>query len=417
MTSHTLDLGFTARQVEDCLTSIGYWGTAARREHHACVLTPSAYVLREERQLIEQSTALYAAVGKLETTLAALPRLRRIDHRQSQLLRLARSASHGLLQPGEDRATDIPPIVKLDMVRDAAGNWHAVEVDTYNLRPLGVIALVDAIAKYGLHEPAYCVVSHLAATLGNDRQWTIVVSEKERCYRAAYETLASLLAKMGTSVRLLGEEEAAHNPSLLKCRDGPLHLLAIPESLDRHPGVREHLLAEYRARSVRTLYPPKAYLGSKAFLPFLASQERVNGSIPATALLTGNIADCTFSRPRTGERIILKSAHSSGSKGIVRQSNEPSFQKTVAEEGRARTPLWVAQQEVSQEPIPVVVFAGNKRVVRSYYLRLTVYATQGGIAGMKMTGRPEEIVHGAPDAIQLPIIRAPRWQQYLSSMC
>ncbi len=40
------------------------------------------------------------------------------------------------------------------------------------------------------------------------------------------------------------------------------------------------------------------------------------------------------------------------------------------------------------------------------FLRLTMYAKYDGIAGMKMTGRQDKLVHGAPDCVQLPVVKA-----------
>jgi hypothetical protein len=405
MRTHMLDLGFSRRDVEEFLVTAGYWDTASKRERHACVLTPSAYILHEEPQLTLAAKALYAGVMRLESVLAGLSQQHRLLHAESQFLRMAKSASHGLLRPGEDLGVDIPPVVKIDMVRDRTGEWYAVEVDTYNPRALGTMALVDALARLANTAPASSIASNLAMLLGREREWTFIVSEKEMYYSTAYEVLISLLWKCGVSVRLISEKEAAINMSLLKCRDGPLYLFSIPENMDRHPAVRNFLLAEYRAGSIQTIYPPKAYLGSKAFLPFIATQEGVNGTVPPTALLTGWVENCIFSRPRTNDRIILKPAHSSGSKGIVRQEERYLFYGTIKDARGSKNPLWIAQEEVQQDPISITVFDGTSRIAIPYYLRLTMYATAQGIAGLKITGRPEKIVHGAPDCIQLPVIR------------
>ena len=405
MRTHMLDLGFSSQDVEEHLIVTGYWNTESKRERHACVLTPCAYILHEESQLTDAARALHAAVMQLETTLAGLSQRHHLAHAESRFLRMAKSASHGLLRPGEDSGLAIPPMVKIDMVRDRSGEWYAVEVDTYNPRALGTIALVDALVKRANKTPASCVVLRLAAMLGNEREWAIIIYEKERYYGTSYEVLGSLLQKNGVRIRFVSEKEVAKNISMLRCRDGPFHTFLIPENMDRHPEIRTYLLAEYRAGFVRTIYPPKAYLGSKAFLPFIAAQKGVNNTVPPTALLTDWVENCIFSRPRSSDRIILKPVHSSGSRGIIRQDDLDSFYKTIKEEKQSKNPLWIAQQEVAQEPIAVTVFDGKSRVVMLYYLRLTMYATAEGIAGLKITGRPEKIVHGAPDCIQLPVIR------------
>lgn len=404
MRAPVLDLGFSSWDIEQHLITVGYWNTESRRERHACVLTPCAYVFNEELIVAKAAMVLYKAVTRLEITLQELSHRLRLDHSESQFLRIGKRAAHGLLQPGEETSPTVPPMIKIDMVRDR-DRWYAVEIDAYNPRALGTVALVDGLAKRTGKSLVSDIVTHLAPILGHEHEWVFLISEKERYYGTAYEMLCSLLKKEGVRTRCVQEAQVAENASLLTNRDGLLHLFAIPENLDRHPAIRNHLLKGYRAGIVRLFYPPKAYLGSKAFLPFIAAQEGVNGTIPPTALLTGYPENCIFSRPRERERIILKHAHSSGSKNIVRQNDLEIFYKTIDEGRQSKNPLWIAQEEVRQEPVAVTVFDRARRVIRPYYLRLTVYATACGIAGIKVTGRQNEIVHGASDCIQMPVVK------------
>src|SRR3989344_3319559 len=99
MRTHMLDLGFSSQDVEEHLIVTGYWNTESKRERHACVLTPCAYILHEESQLTDAARALHAAVMQLETTLAGLSQRHHLAHAESRFLRMAKSASHGLLRP------------------------------------------------------------------------------------------------------------------------------------------------------------------------------------------------------------------------------------------------------------------------------------------------------------------------------
>lgn len=146
MRAHVLDLGLNASDIEAHFEASGYWDTPDKRVRHACVRSPSAYVLDEESVLDDSARVLYRAVTQLEIKLASLARKSHRTHAQSAFLRTGTSAAHGLLLPGEDLLDSVPPFFKVDLVRDCAGTWKAVEVDVYNLRPFGTIALVDSLA-------------------------------------------------------------------------------------------------------------------------------------------------------------------------------------------------------------------------------------------------------------------------------
>lgn len=403
----TKDLGLSRRDVDNYLVLSGYWSTPAKRERHQSILSPSAYVLNEAADLSATARALYVAVQKLERELVELSCLTRLREEQAQWLRYAKSASHRLLRPGQARCSQIPPILKIDMVRGAGGEWRAVEVDSYNARALGTIVLCDGLLEHSSHEPAAPLAKNLAHLLAEVSTLTIIISEKEEYYRTSFEIVRDALIKKGVRTRLVNERHIATNPAFPGTSDGQPVLLIIPENMHRYPEARQKLMGDYRSGRIAVLYPPKPYLGAKAFLPFLAVQDGVVGVIPATALLTGQLDSCRFYPSPKAKRFILKHVHSSGSKGLIREGDDRgAYFKTIKESQGARNPLWVVQEEVVQEPIPLTVFEGDERVTDLFYLRLTMYVGAEGIAGIKMTGRKHDIVHGAADCVQLPVIRS-----------
>ncbi|RJQ35254.1 hypothetical protein C4568_01385 [Candidatus Parcubacteria bacterium] len=398
MLPSVIDLGLAPDDVQAHFVRSGYWETVERRTRHACTLTPAALVLDSEA-LTATASNIYAAVENLERNLHVLGQKKSLLHDEAFFLRQAKIASHGLSLPGRSVCDDVPPMVKIDFAYGIDSGWQVLEIDTYNPRALGTIALMDSIALLAGMHPGRILTDALGKYLNAAEKWHIIVSEKEMYYETSYDVLSRFLRERGISINTLRERD------MVSVRDIS-QVLCIPENLDRTPAIRDQLLRRYTEGDTYAVYPPKAYLGSKAFLPYFANQPSFQGLIPATALLTGELEKCTFTPPSTHKRFILKATCSSGCKGIVRYDEGEMFSRIVRGQRNAKKPLWIIQEEIDQKPFDVIVFDGNERVRSPYYFRLTVYAQKDGVAGMKITGRPEKIVHGAPDCIQMPIIAA-----------
>lgn len=413
-----VDTGVENNDLVQYFEQSGYWNTPERKMRHSCVLSPCAYVIRrgQSDQLNHMARSVYAAVQGLEDLLRELARKRAVSNGEARFLKLARGASHGLPKPGEHAANDIPPIVKVDMVEDAQGIYRVVEIDAYNPRALGTMALLDGIwspyisisskrtldVAKGLRD----IMSRMGAA-GGEQQWDFLLPEHERYYQAAYEVLRTRVEGAGTQTRLVWESEAAANPRSIVDAGSIPHLFLIPERMDRYPEVRSRLCADYRRGEVKLIYPPKPYLGCKAFLPWLARQPGMNEIIPATAVLQGNShGQLDFSSLPTSEVMVLKPANSSGAKHIIFSDADPTQFSAIckAEIGR-RTPEWIVQEQVEQHPVPLIVFDDRRgEIVRPYYFRFTAYITCRGLLGMKATARPGRLVHGAPDCAHIPAL-------------
>ena len=59
---------------------------------------------------------------------------------------------------------------------------------------------------------------------------------------------------------------------------------------------------------------------------------------------------------------------------------------------------------IEQRSYPIKIFSEKGMEIKNYYLRITAQITRDGILGLDITGRPDKLVHGAPDCIQLPAI-------------
>jgi len=408
LSTPALDLGGDRDSLDSYLVRCGYWNTPEKRRRHAYTLSPSAYVLtsREHGDLLRIAIRTHAAIRSLASHLCVFAQNAvHLSNEDAAFLKLASVATRGLLRPHE--GADVPPVMKLDLVRDARGSFKLVEADVYNPRGFGYAALLAESVPHRYRDRPFQGIPVLSEML-KDRStasWHVLVSEYERYYETAFRILADSLSSLNVSTRIIREESLAHGDNPLAVADGGIaNLFAIPESLFRRPLARDALLARYREGSLRTLYPPVAYLGSKAFLPFLRSCEGMEDIIPRSALVGKRFS------PRAliadGRPLVLKAAVSSGMKDVFFSDLDESGFRVALEAGStSKTAGFVLQEQVPQEPVPIVVFdESGRRTTQNYYLRITVYAMSGGVLDAEVTGRPDRKVHGAPDCIQLPII-------------
>lgn len=396
-----IDLGHERHALDSYLATCGYWGTKEDRERYGYVLSPCAYGItpRQQQDLNRLGRTLFAAVKDLNLSLCLLgsgsgPS----THNEGRLLRLANSASRSLLRP-TDGETQIPPIIKVDLVQDMQGRYFVVEADVYNPRGLGYIALLQGTVPDEFVQ--YPGVAGVVKQMQSAPHWSIVVSEFERYYETPFRIFAQAAANLGLSVSIVREHElAAGGIDLLHSG-----VITIPESLDTHPEVRDLLLQARVDGKIETFFPPVAYLGSKAFLPALRKFPGMEEFIPPSRLL-GKKTDQLDEQVDMSQPLVLKAAVSSGLKKVFFSDLDGSqFEDALAAARLQKTPGWILQEQVPQCAVPVPIFDSmGARTTADYFFRTTAYICAEGIIYVEVTGRPDRKVHGAPDCIQIPTV-------------
>lgn len=411
------DLGVSRAYLEKHLRECGYWANPERRERYAYVLSPCVYVAssRQEADLERLAVRTYAAVQKLNEELCALARKNHLTKDEARFLQLGNAASRSLLRP-QDQVTRIPPVIKVDIVQDIFGRYQVAEVDAYNPRGFGYAAMLEQSLDSRMKLRRFPGIEELArifeATQGEDSiwPWFVVVSEYERFYRAPYEILSRALKRQGMHFPTLSAREAfgilraPTEEGVMQMRAG---FLSIPDTLfAEEPQVRERFLSLYREGYLKSLYPPVAYLGSKAFLPFLRAQEGVAEFIPPTSLVGKLYGEEEIRESTSRAELVLKATVSSGMKGVYFSDiDRTEFETALVQARQQRNSSWILQEQVPQAKVPVIVFDDEgKRQTQDYYLRITAYISEGGIVDAEVTGRPDRKVHGAPDCIQIPVV-------------
>ncbi|MGB4076804.1 MAG: hypothetical protein WBK28_03825 [Minisyncoccia bacterium] len=395
-----VDLGITRTDLESYLATCGYWSDETRRTRYAYELSPSAYVLSSlQRTLLERlAHTTYKAVEMLAIRLATIGLKKSPStHEEGRLMNLARGGARHLLRP-YDGISAIPPVIKVDLMQGADGGFYIAEVDVYNPRGLGFIALLEGSVPPMYYSKRLPGMDGLAKLLLQNPQFSILISEFERFYEPSYQIFADMMnAHYGASIRVVRElrfDADEHNE----------RLLIIPDTLDKAPALRELLMERYHAGTLKTLFPPTAYLGSKAFLPWLAAEPGMDEFMPTTTLVGKGCKD-PFTRIPREKPTVLKAAVSSGLKHVFFSDLDRDFAPALQRASDQKNPSWILQEQVKQAPCTVTVFdrEGN-RERRAYYLRVTAYIACTGLIDVEVTGRPDPKVHGAPDCIMVPVI-------------
>ncbi len=392
-----VDIGNTRRDLERYLADVGYWATAEDRARYGYVLSPCAYVLTplQKVTMTRLSRTVYSAVVSLSRRLSELSRAKSLTNDEARFLSLATSATRGLLGP-KDIDGAVPPVLKVDIMQAESGAYKIAEVDSYNPRGLAFVSLIDATAPGRLRSgPGIQVIADLMKSI-SEEPWGIIVSERERFYVRAFEVMKKKLLLAGIRTRLFFESEI--NTELSELR----RVLMIPETLDRNVVGRESLVNAHKNYELYSLFPPAAYLGSKAFLPYLSEQQGMREFVPACSLVNKRIDPLAVCN---GGPYVLKGLMSSGMKQILfSDEDESDFNAALTKARGEKRSGWMMQQAVSQKPHDVEVFEHGATLVRPYYLRITAYVSAQGLVGAVVTGRPDKKVHGAPDCIQIPVI-------------
>lgn len=401
--AQTIDLGISRRYVEDHLVMTGYWDSPFEKGNRRYTLSPSAYQLSREQQtsLDRLARSTYAAVARLNTHLCTLAKAKGLSHQDGMFLKLANSASRGLLRP-EDGCTRISPILKVDVMQAADGRFQIAEVDAYNPRGLGYCALLNDLFGGVAGMWRYPGLGVVASMLGERYvgPWYIVLSEYERYYGPAFAVFAKSMEKYVVGVSVVRDSDS---DCIAKMVDRHAHLLIIPDTLHTYAKVRELLMQRYKEGEVTPFIPPVAYLDSKAFLPYLRLCDGMEEFMPECGLVGKRWPD---PREKFEGPYVLKAGVSSGLKSVYFSGSDTvEFDRAFAGAREQKTGSWVLQKEVPQKRTPVVVFdeMGN-RLTRDYYVRLTLQIGESGAIDAEVTGCTTPKVHGTPECIQLPVV-------------
>lgn len=404
---HVVDLGFSRNALEEYLKGVRYWTDEFTRTRYQYILSPCAYGVgeKEREQLRELAVAVWRGVSDLNKHLCRIAATKPLQNADVRFLKLAKLASCGLLLPASGREA-IPPVIKVDLMRDHRGNFRIAEVDTYNPRGLGFAALLEGTLE-GLERSKFRGVVSFAEEMKKRQKeagavWAILISREERFYDAPFAVLAERLSLRGVTTELV-YEPAEENKGAGWFPQKITHALLIPESLSSLSAKAE-LLERYHRGTLTLLYPPLAYLGSKAFLPYLSRHPHAKAFVPKSDLVSRR--NDPFRLYASSQPPVLKGVMSSGMKQVIFADLEPAaFWRQFTWARQTRNDAWMVQEKVPQAPVNIITFdeRGDRRK-GDYYLRFTAYITKDGVLDLMVTGRPDEKVHGAKDCIQLPVI-------------
>jgi hypothetical protein len=401
-----IDAGLSRQYLTHKLIESGLWSESGDNSRYGYTLSPCVYGIGPDfaRNLEYLGRDVHRSLRSLDEKLICLGSGGvHLTKPAARFLRLAKTGTKNLLTP-RDGGVGISPVIKVDLVQDMDGNYRIAEVDAYNPRGLGYLCLLASMTDGMKRFPGEGVLTSLFASIRRDNSpWVIIVSEYERYYEPAFGVLVKSLQKYGIPAKLVREEKLGQD-GVDEVLGDFAQVLCIPESLSEYPKVRRRLIERYKEGSLFAIFPPKAYLGSKGFLPYLSGPGLAEEHIPKTSLVSR--VDDPGAVIKDGTPAVLKATVSSGMKQVLFSDlDEEAFCAKLAGARKDEYPLWVMQEQVPQTATPVMVYDDcGRKVCRDYYFRIIAHITEYGILDVEVTGRPDRKVHGAPDCIQLPSV-------------
>lgn len=401
-------LEISKNQITSYLESVGYWGDDYLKKRNEFVLSPCAYKINPDQyeNLNKLGRTIYYSLKDIAKKVYTFSKSAPKNRDEQELMGIVSRCDRKLLSPNETMDDSIPPILKVDIVQDCEGAYRVVEVDAYNPRGLGYNALLDGMANLGGQDVktfgTIKVLAQMLREFSPSGKVSYFISDYERYYEPSFLILKKTLAEYGVNLILIKENkyDAEEIKNASRDESGGF-VFMIPESF-QNIVLRDNLLKAYKDETLKFFFPPKAYLGSKMLLPYLAGYHEINGFIPKTTLLSKKHDAGNFLG--SGDWLI-KAGQSSGAKGIFFSDlNSTEFNKCVEQEKNKKRPSWILQEKISQESLMLKTFSDKGECFDKYYLRLIAQITSNGVIGLEITGRKDCLVHGAPDCVMLPSI-------------
>lgn len=402
-------LDISKNQLVSYLESVGYWGNDYLRKRNEFVLSPCAYKINSKQyeNLNKLGRTIYSSLRAIAKKVYTFSNSAPKNRDDQELMGIVSRGDRKLLSPSETRDDSIPPILKVDIAQDCEGNYKVMEVDAYNPRGLGFNALLDGVGNLGSSDDVETfetmkILAKMLLSFSPSGKVSYFISDYERYYEPSFWVLKKTLAAYNVNLILIKENEceARDIVNILRERTEGF-VFMIPESF-QNIILRDKLLEAYKDGNLKFFFPPKAYLGSKMLLPYIAGYPEINGFIPKTTLLSKKYDVSNFLGRGNW---LVKVGQSSGAKGVFFSDlNSVEFMQCIEQEKNKKRPVWILQEKINQEALMLKTFLDNEECFDKYYLRLIAQVASNGVIGLEITGRKDCMVHGAPDCVMLPSI-------------
>lgn len=428
------------------LETVGLWSTPALSEKYKYRLSPDVLELtqKEKAELEEIAFLIYAPGGFIDGSIKLLAKTSSPQFRATKTggaVWRALTAGIGKVEIPIQMIGEMRPFVcRLDLLKASQNGdgpfFQIAELEGDKTHGFGYLTIMDFFRKSFMNRSdTPGIISALSQEL--ERRGTpqeapigLIVGLKERFYIEELRIFAKFAQEAGINLITTLESDA-------RVTEGGLFLpsVAIPittlvnlPSLDfGWGGIKaQGLLDLYRQGKIDCLIPPKRFLGSKDLLALVSNGDndqelekvlnqvfdsnillRLREFIPQTILVTKRNKKYILSiLQEEPENWVVKQTLSSGMKGVALPDDAEKRAKFI-KDALANPYNFIIQKKVDQQ---TKTFKFSEPEMTSQletanmYLRIELFASPSGIATVGVTARETPSVHGAKDAIQIPVI-------------
>lgn len=429
------------------LRDIGLWRNSVLFEKYSYRLSPDALFITEEekRQLDEIAALLYLSGGFFDGSLQIFNKTASLQFRSTRTGgTVARALTSGIKRseiPLQNAFPSQKPFIcRLDLVKTQRQEpaFQVVEIEGDKTHGFGFLSIMDYFREQymGRRDTAgitFALKSEIKRQgFSEDVPLILLVGLSERFYITEMKIFEQFARAQGINlIAALETEVEIQNDYIVSKRKGIRTniLISLPTLTPngyKASGIDEEALFDlYTSGKIKCLIPPKRFLGSKALLGIISNAgkdyelERLLNEVfdpnflrtfrkylPNTILVTKRnknlVADLLRENP---DGYVIKQIMTSGMKGVS-LPNDPQKRKRFIEDALSTPFNYIIQEKVNQGT-RAFSFAepGTADIQQSeMFMRVELFATCDGIATIGVTARETPSVHGAKDAIQIPII-------------
>lgn len=341
------------------------------------------------------------------------------------------------------RPLDIPFLTRLDLVavdkeKDSDSAFQIVEIEGDKSHAFGYCTLPAFLRNLMLKSnlPLGLIDAfkeELRFRNAEGKQILHIVGELERFYLPELQVFARIAQSEGIDLIVAGESEIQVTRNGLKApglKDPATLLVSIPRLRPFGRGGSridaKNIYALYEEGVVDCMIPPKRFLGNKSLLGIVSNamaepelesylneifgEKLIAGLrrfIPQTIQLTWkNRKEVLDMVARNSGEWIIKETTSSGMKGVSLSNGENKRERMIKE--ATDSPFSYIVQRKVQQKTQTFRFSEPNNSIRineaPMFMRISPFVTRSGIATVGLTARETPDVHGATDAIQIPVI-------------
>lgn len=428
------------------LQQIGLWDTKEKQGRLSFRLSEDVLELgkKEQEEMIEICQLLFSPGGYLDGSINLFQWALSGQKDNAVKNEIADILSQGISRFESDilisTRMSVPTIARLDLLLSvgAPTSFQIVEIEGDKTHAFGYVSITDFFREKQLgRTDTRGLISVFKEELVNrdlapGNPVLLVVGKDESFYLDELQVFAKMAKSEGLNLITAPEEKVFIQGGMVKTQFEGLEVstnivINIPKTSSgtHNPDLGAQMMQLFTENKIVALIPPARFLGSKGLLGLVSNGdndqvlERILGRffdpqilarlrtfIPPTAVIRKANGINLFQQLKgSPKEFVVKRTMASGMKGVALPQNG-GRQAMFIKEAIRKPNTFVLQRKTNQEQRVFTYFSPKEMRQESapMFMRVSLFASKNGIATVGVTARETPDVHGAKDAIQLPVI-------------